>query len=172
MGVMPMNVLAETYTDEYQAAIVRINEKYGVDFKLSYIHKEQITVEEFESKLNELAIAQTVSNNKERFGITAESTMSTVTKTRTKDSQDLPSHFSLTLTYDVTSNRVSNLRNAEINYKAAAILGNVYLTNISSPTYKTLDSGRTATVKYTATVHFDSIFGVDATLYAEYGYDA
>lgn len=53
----------------------------------------------------------------------------------------------------------------------AAVLTNAYLTSISGTAYLLIDSGRTSTIKYTVTVHFDSLFGYfNMLLYTEFYY--
>lgn len=67
--------------------------------------------------------------------------------------------------------RIGICRDSRINLTIPAILANVFLTNISSPTYSVIDGGGTSTVQYTTTVHFDSIFGIDnVLLYTEFYY--
>ena len=67
--------------------------------------------------------------------------------------------------------RIGLCRNAKLNITNKGIETNTYLTNISQPTYSIIDGGRTSTVKYTATVHFNSLIGVGGVvLYTEFYY--
>lgn len=97
---------------------------------------------------------------------------SSVVKTKEKSTWNLGEYFKIKATYTVyDGNHISACRNACLNMTSLAILSNTYLTNISGLTYSVIDSGRTSTVKYTATVHFDSLWGYsNTTLYTEFYY--
>lgn len=81
-------------------------------------------------------------------------------------------NYSITATYTLYTNQtISKCRNASINSKKLARITNTYLTNVSAPRYGLIDSGRTSTVQYTATLHFDTVSYNNSTLYTEFYYD-
>ncbi|HZK27300.1 MAG TPA: hypothetical protein VFD00_07175 [Thermoclostridium sp.] len=166
----------------YKTVLDNINDEYSLKFGYVTVDASKITLEEYENKIRKLARQQKelldyialreivfIKTDTEQNKIVPSSH---VIKTRTKPTWSLGEYFTITATYAVyDGSRIGICRDSRINLTIPAILANVFLTNISSPTYSVIDGGRTSTVQYTTTVHFDSIFGIDnVLLYTEFYY--
>ncbi|MGD9568683.1 MAG: hypothetical protein AB7V48_10205 [Sedimentibacter sp.] len=176
-----INVFAvSSDTLAYEAVLDRINTEYDLNLGYVTVDASKVTLEEYENKIRELAAQQrelldyiaskeTIEPNMEQ---TEFAPYAVVEKTRTKPTWTSGEYFTITATYNVyDGTRIGTCKDAKINLTLAAILSNVYLTNISAPSYRVIDSGRTSTVSYTATVHYNSIIGIDnVTLYTEFYY--
>ena len=170
------NVFAAETVSPYEAILNEVNAEYGLDLGYVPVDESKVTLEQYEEKTREFAAEQRelldyIASREtcaEPGGISRASGI----KTRTKATWNLGQYFTITATYTVyDGSRISSCRNAKLNMTNTAIFTNTYLTNISGPTYSVIDGGRTSTVKYTATVHFDSIIGYSNTsLYTEFYY--
>lgn len=173
---LSMNVFAAETASPYEAILNEVNAEYGLDLGYIPVDETKVTLEQYEQTTREFAAEQRelldyIASREacdEPVGIARAS----VVKTRTKATWSLGQYFTITATYTVyNGTSISSCRNASLNMTTTAILTNTYLTNISGPTYSVIDSGRTSTVKYTATVHFDSLIGYSNTsLYTEFYY--
>lgn len=177
MGVS-LNVLAAEETiSPYEAILNEVNEEYGLNLGYVEIDESKVTLVEYEEKTRELAAEQRelldYIESRENCGgtFTEAAARASVVKTKTKPTWDLGQYFQIRATYTINNGTsISLCRNAELLMTNTAVLTNTYLTNISGPTYGHLDAGRTANVKYTAHVHFDSLVYSNVTLYTEFYY--
>ena len=174
---MSMNVFVTGTDSPYEAILKEINEEYGLSLGYIPVDETKVSLERYEQTTREFAAEQRelldyiasreVCN--ESVGIARAS----VVRTRTKATWNLGQYFTITATYTIFNNgsNIGYCRDAKLNMTSTAILTNTYLTNISGPTYSVIDGGRTSTVLYTATVHFDSLIGYSNTsLYTEFYY--
>lgn len=165
--------------NEYIQIWEDINDEYNLNMPLHYVHENKISIEEFKSKAREIIeaerelldyLAQIEETSYHSENIVQP--YAAVTKTRTKPTFSFPNHILIQATYTVNNNRISSVSSSSLKYTNTALFSNTYLTNISSPTYSYIDASRAVSVKYTAKIHFDSIFGTTTTLYTEFYYDA
>lgn len=175
MGIN-VNTLAAETVSPYEAILQEVNEEYGLELGYVPVDESKVTLEQYENKTREFAAEQRelldYIASRETSSESAGISRAAVTKTRTKATWELGQYFTITATYTVyDGSKISYCRNASLNMTTTAALTNTYLTSISGPTYSLIDSGRTSTVKYTATVHFDSLFGyANTSLYTEFYY--
>ena len=83
----------------------------------------------------------------------------------------LGQYFKIKATYTINGKKIVRAKSSSIIYKAGANADNVYLTNVGKVQYSCLDSMRTLGVKYNAKVHFQGIYGMPTTIYAEFNYN-
>ena len=88
-----------------------------------------------------------------------------------KDCDALGQYFKIKATYTINGKKIVRAKSSSIIYKAGANADNVYLTNVGKVQYSCLDSMRTLGVKYNAKVHFQGIYGMPTTIYAEFNYN-
>ena len=174
------NVLAADVDAPYEAILNEINKQYNLELGYVPVDTSKISLEEYEEKTIEFASQQRellnyiASQEACENVLGGRATGSYVNKTRTKDTSGITSpYYSITATYTVYDNmRISSYSSASLNRKTMAQVNNVYLTNITSPTFILLNTTRTLAVRYTATIHYDSAYGYDNTvLYAEFNYN-
>lgn len=169
-------------TDSYEAILDSINKEYNLN--LGYVPVDaSVNIEEYENIARKLAIQQRELLNyialREAGSLSAPAYPSTaalassVVKTKTKPVWNFEGDFNIQATYTVfDNNTISLCRNATTKSTPSAIIANTYLTNISAPTYRVIDSGMTSTVKFTATIHYNSIVGFEnMSLYTEFYYN-
>lgn len=173
---LSMNVFAAGTASPYEAVLKEVNEEYGLSLGYIPVDETKVSLEQYEQKTREFAAEQRelldYIASREVCEEPVGTARASVVKTRTKATWNLGQYFTITATYTVyNGSSISSCRNAKLNMTTTAALTNTYLTNISGPTYSVIDSGRTSTVKYTATVHFDSLIGYSNTsLYTEFYY--
>lgn len=167
---------AEKEHSPYEEILNEANKEFNLDLGYVPVDEEKVTLEEYREKTYQFAAEQRelldYIASREESAEPSATTKSSVVKTKEKPTWNLGEYFKIKATYTVyDGNRISACRNASLNMTNMAILTNTYLTSISGPTYSVIDSGRTSTVKYTATVHFDSLWGYNnTTLYTEFYY--
>jgi hypothetical protein len=161
----------------YQQVLERVNSEYQLNLEFIPVDPNKGSVEEYEQVTRKVAKEQrellnyikmkTVSkDNLRALSVTPNSGTS---KTATKAVWGFENYFTIKATYTDYGSTLSNIRNASLGETLTAGLTNTYLTDISSPKYSIIDNGRTGTVKYTATLHYDSVYGYKNTaLYAEF----
>ncbi len=175
---LSINVSAMQTISPYEAILNVVNEEYGLNLGYVPVNEEKVTLEQYENKAREVAVEQRklldYIESREQSKTSRGTLRATVNKTRTKSVWNYEAYFTITATYTVyDGSQISLCRNASLNLTQGAILTNTFLTDISGPTYSVIDSGRTSTVKYTATVHYDSAIGFKNTsLYTEFYYDS
>lgn len=168
-----MNVFAADTDVQYEAIFNQINDEYNLDLGYEPVDTEKVTLSEYEEFIREFAAQQRelldYIESKETCEDSSLNVVSraNVVKTKTKDTWNFGNTFSITATYTVyDGEKISLCRNAVLNQKNQG----AYLTNISGPTYSLIDSARTSTVKYTATIHTDVATVSNGTLYTEFYY--
>lgn len=168
---------AEKEHSPYEEILNEASKEYNLDLGYVPVDEEKVTLEEYREKTYQFAAEQRelldYIASREKSAEPSATTKSSVVKTKEKPTWNLGEYFKIKATYTVyDGNRISACRNASLNMTNMAILNNTYLTNILGPTYSVIDSGRTSTVKYTATVHFDRLWGFsNTTLYTEFYYN-
>lgn len=181
-AVMSMSVsicvfAAEKELSPYEEVLNEANREFDLNLGYVPVDEEKVSLENYKEKTYQFAAEQRklldYIASREESSVPSAETKSSVIKTKEKPTWNLGEYFKIKATYTVyNSNRISACRNASLNMTNMAILTNTYLTSISGPTYSVVDAGRTSTVKYTATVHFDSLWGYsNTTLYTEFYYD-
>ena len=156
----------------------KVNIEYDLDLEYVPVDESEITLEQYEKEIRKIAAKQRelidyIASKEEESSAESRNVLrASVNKTKTKPTRDLGLYFTITATYTVYDGiRIGLCRNAKLNITNKGIETNTYLTNISQPTYSIIDGGRTSTVKYTATVHFNSLIGVGGVvLYTEFYY--
>lgn len=170
---------ADTHTS-YEMILNEINEEYGLELGYVPVDKSKISLEEYREKTTEFAIQQKelldyINSQQVCKNVPLNRATGTyVNKTKTKDvSGTLGAYYSITAKYTVYDNKhISSYSSATLNTKAAAILNNVYLTDLTGPELVLINTTRTLSVSYTATIHYDSAYGYANTiLYGEFDYD-
>lgn len=176
MSVSVFAFAAEKELSPYEEILNEANREFDLDLGYVPVDEEKVSLEDYKEKTYQFAAEQRelldyIASREESPAPTAEA-KSSVVKTKEKPTWNLGEYFKIKATYTVyNGNRISACRNASLNMTNMAILTNTYLTSISGPTYSVIDSGRTSTVKYTATVHFESLWGYsNTTLYTEFYY--
>lgn len=173
---LSISSLASEMINPYEAILRKVNAEYGLDLGYVSVDESKVTLEQYEEKTREFASQQRelldYIASREICAEPVGTSRSSVNKTKTKAVWNLGQYFTITATYTVyDGSRISSCRNASLNMTNTALFTNTYLTDISGPAYSVIDGGRTSTVKYTATVHFDSIIGYKNTsLYTEFYY--
>ena len=175
-----INIFAATQ-DQYQMVWKELNAKYGMDLPLDYVNKDEISLDQFKVKAEEFIkherdtqnyIKKRLINNiMESNTLNVLSTRSTKTVTYKKDCDALGQYFKIKATYTINGKKIVRAKSSSIIYKAGANADNVYLTNVGKVQYSCLDSMRTLGVKYNAKVHFQGIYGMPTTIYAEFNYN-
>lgn len=168
-----MNVFAADTDVQYEEIFNQINDEYDLDLGYEPVDTEKVTLSEYEEFIREFAAQQRelldYIESKETCEDSSLNAVSraNVVKTKTKDTWNFGNTFSITATYTVyDGQKISLCRNAVLNQKNQG----AHLTNISGPTYSLIDSARTSTVKYTATIHTDVATVSNGTLYTEFYY--
>lgn len=186
IGVMlacPTTTSASTLivVSEYEQVLNSINKEFNLELGYIPVDESKISVEEYEKNTREFAKEQRelldYMSLREREDKVSNQigpiSRAVVTKTRTRDTWQNGQYFSITATYDVNGNQASSIRNAKLNYKTAALLTNTYIVGLTGPTYSRLDGGRTCSVSYKGTLHFNSIWGyANTTFYTEFTYSS
>lgn len=177
------NVFAaeQIQTNSYKEVLDSINKEYNLS--LGYVPVDSsVSIEKYETTARKVAIQERelldyiASRETGRLAApvapNAVTLASSTVKTKTKSVWNYEDYFNITATFTISDgSRISACRNAKLKSTSTAAITNTYLTNISGPTYKVIDSGLTSTVKYTATLHFDSLIGFKNTsLYTEFYY--
>lgn len=180
-AVMCMSVSVSAFAAEkefspYEEILNEANREFNLDLGYVPVDEEKVSLEDYREKTYQFAAEQRelldYIASREESSEPSAATKSSVVKTKEKRTWNLGEYFKIKATYTVyDGNRISTCRNASLNLTNMAILTNTYLTNISGPTYSVIDSGCTSTVKYTATVHYNSLWGYsNTTLYTEFYY--
>ncbi len=160
----------------YEMILDEANNMFDLELGYVQVDERKVSLEEYREKTFKFAAEQRslldyIERNEEciKYG----RTKSFVTKTRTKPTWNLGQYFTITATYTVyDGNYIGSCYNASLNMTSAAALTNTFLTNISNPVYSVVGNAQTATVTYTATVHFDNWIGYsNTTLYTEFYYN-
>ena len=168
---------AETNVTSYEQILSSANEKYGLNLGYVPVDENNISLEDYRIMTEQFAFEQRnllnyIESRRTFIPSTRLDRMNGAVKTRTKDVWEIGKYFSITATYTLYNNQtISKCRNASINSKPLAGMTNTYLTNVSAPRYGLIDSGRTSTVQYTATIHFDKVSYNNSTIYTEFYYD-
>ena len=158
----------------YEQVLYDANKAYDLELLYIPVDESQVSVEEYKEITLRFAAEQRelldYISSKEENEENVHSTRVTVVKTRTKPTWDLGQYFTIKATFTVyNGTQISACSNASLNRTSTAIVQNVYLTNVSSPTYSVIDLGTTSTVRYTATVHYNNSIGYGNTvLYTEF----
>ncbi len=171
-------VFANETISSYENILNKVNIEYDLDLEYVPVDESEITLEQYEKEIRKIAAKQRelidyIASKEEESSAESRNVLrASVNKTKTKPTRDLGLYFTITATYTVYDGiRIGLCRNAKLNITNKGIETNTYLTNISQPTYSIIDGGRTSTVKYTATVHFNSLIGVGGVvLYTEFYY--
>ena len=171
-------VFANETISSYENILNKVNIEYDLDLEYVPVDESEITLEQYEKEIRKIAVKQRelidyIASKEEESSAESRNVLrASVNKTKTKPTRDLGLYFTITATYTVYDGiRIGLCRNAKLNITNKGIETNTYLTNISQPTYSIIDGGRTSTVKYTATVHFNSLIGVGGVvLYTEFYY--
>ena len=139
-----------------------------MDLTIDYVDEDEISLDQFKVQAKELIKHERDTQNyiKKRL-----STRSTKTVTYKKDCDALGQYFKIKATYTINGKKIVRAKSSSIIYKAGANADNVYLTNVGKVQYSCLDSMRTLGVKYNAKVHFQGIYGMPTTIYAEFNYN-
>lgn len=175
-----ISAFAADNQNDYKEILNRINQEYKLNLGYVPVDENKISLMEYEEKTRALAIQQRElldyidSLQKCENSPATRATGDYVKKTRTKDVSGMNGTlFSITATYTVYDNlRISSYSSATLNTKTAALIQNVYLTNITGPEFVLINTTRTLAVKYIATIHYDSVVGYDnVSLYAEFNYN-
>lgn len=169
-------VFANETISSYENILNKVNIEYDLDLEYVPVDESEITLEQYEKEIRKIAAKQRelidyIASKEEESSAESRNVLrASVNKTKTKPTRDLGLYFTITATYTVYDGiRIGLCRNAKLNITNKGIETNTYLTNISQPTYSIIDGGRTSTVKYTATVHFNSLIGVGGVvLYTEF----
>ena len=168
--VLSIGCLITTYASTndvspYENILNSINKEYNLELGYVEVDENKVSVKEYTRITRKIAKQQRelldyiaerekevqTSKLSDEMGII---NATTVTKTRTKDVWGFEAYFKIKATYDVTGIRISSMRNASLDYKLWAHLTDTYITDLSSPTYGIIDSGRTGTVKYIGDLHY------------------
>ena len=176
-----INIFAATQ-DQYQMVWKELNAKYGMDLPLDYVNEDEISLDQFKVKAEEFIKHERDTENyiKERIDDNimesdvlnlSLNTRSTKSVTYKKDCKGLGQYFKIKATYTINGKKIVRAKSSSIIYKAGANTDNVYLTNVGKVQYSCLDSMRTLGVKYNAKVHFQGIYGMPTTIYAEFNYN-
>ena len=141
-----------------------------MDLTIDYVDEDEISLDQFKVQAKELIkherdtqnyIKKRLINNiMESNTLNVLSTRSTKTVTYKKDCDALGQYFKIKATYTINGKKI-----------VRAKADNVYLTNVGKVQYSCLDSMRTLGVKYNAKVHFQGIYGMPTTIYAEFNYN-
>ena len=152
-----------------------------MDLTIDYVDEDEISLDQFKVQAEELIKQERDTQNyiKERLinnimesnTLNVLSTRSTKTVTYKKDCDALGQYFKIKATYTINGKKIVRAKSSSIIYKAGANADNVYLTNVGKVQYSCLDSMRTLGVKYNAKVHFQGIYGMPTTIYAEFNYN-
>ena len=152
-----------------------------MDLTIDYVDEDEISLDQFKVQAKELIkherdtqnyIKKRLINNiMESNTLNVLSTRSTKTVTYKKDCDALGQYFKIKATYTINGKKIVRAKSSSIIYKAGANADNVYLTNVGKVQYSCLDSMRTLGVKYNAKVHFQGIYGMPNTIYAEFNYN-
>lgn len=170
---------------EYEKKLNSINKEFNLNLGYVPVDESKVSLEEYErvvrqvakqqrELLDYIAMREKQSKGGIENGLAVQSNSSKLlaitSKTVTKDVQGLETYFKIKVTYDVNGSKVGNLRNAELQYKWFSYLSGTYVTNIQGPTYSIIDMGRTGTVKFVGTIHYNNrVIGLDNTVfYAEF----
>ena len=163
--------------DCYEQVLNKVNEAYGTNLGYVKVNESEISLEDYTNLAKKIAADQRrlldylESKENEMMDISENEAAlySTITKTRTKPTWSFPSNITITATYNVYDGvRVSSAWGARLGLTAGGYL-NTQILNESGPSYSLLDGGRTAGVKYTATVKINGATFSNSTLYTEFG---
>lgn len=160
--------------DPYLQVLQQINATYGTDLQFDYVDKQAISIEEYQTFIESIAqrSAEAEASISTRQLVNSVDELSLTysgIKTVTKDVWGgWASVFSITATYSVNENRISEFNNASINNKQP--LSYKYKPDSTLPKTSTIDAGRTLTVTFTGTIQNTegTISASNVKLYTEF----
>lgn len=177
---MSLTAFAAPSSDSaYREILETVNAEYGLNLEFGSVNTATVSLTEYESTVRTVALEQKLLNEliaqrKEHpLSNDAPFAEARASKTVTKDVWNYTTTFTMTATYDVNSNSISNPRSFSVNRKVGAVLNGIYYTpNNGSPSTSIIDSGRTLAVTYYGTWYTKEITLANTKFYSEFYYDS